>query len=110
MNVQPKHTLLTAPIVTYGDPFTPALPTASLERIAGQEQPLDQAFLQESVALLHELDLGQHTLLMMSDGSMDLFAHGDPTPNSVENGLHLESDETYRLFICLHEQFQRKEG
>lgn len=65
-------------------------------------------FSQESVAILHELDLGQHTLFMMSDGSIDLLANDEQTPYLADNGIRLDSDETYRLFISLQEQFKQK--
>jgi hypothetical protein len=61
----------------------------------------------ETVILLHELDLGQHTLLLMSDGSSDLVANDEHTPYLADNGLSFDRDETYRLFIALHEQFQQ---
>ena len=61
-----------------------------------------------SVSILHELDLGAHTLVMMSDGSIDLLAH-DAQPSALtERGLRLDSVETYRLFISLHEQFRQE--
>ena len=65
------------------------------------QQPLD-----ESVSILHELDLGLHTLFLMSDGSIDLLANQEQKPSFAETGLHLDSDETYRLFISLHEQLK----
>ena len=61
----------------------------------------------ENVAILQELDLGWHTLFLMSDGSIDLLANDEQTPYLAENALHLDSDETYRLFISLHEQFKQ---
>jgi len=64
---------------------------------------------QESISILQELDLGWHTLLLMSDGSMDLLANDEQTPSLVENGLHLDTDETYRLFISLHAQFKQQD-
>src|SRR5713226_5480755 len=64
----------------------------------------------ESVSILHELDLGLHTLLLMSDGSIDLLANEEQTPSLAENGFHLDSDETYRLFISLHEQFKHTDA
>jgi hypothetical protein len=70
---------------------------------------MDRADYQESVSILHELDLGLHTLLLMSDGSIDLFANEEQTPDLAANGLHLDSDETYRLFISLHEQFKHRD-
>lgn len=61
----------------------------------------------EAASLLHELDLGLHTLLIRSDGSIDLLAHEKPQPSSLPSPvLRLNSDETYRLFISLHEQFR----
>ena len=65
---------------------------------------------EESVAILHELDLGYHTLFLMSDGSIDLLANDSKTPSLAENALHLDSDETYRLFISLHEQFKQQQA
>lgn len=64
--------------------------------------------IQESVAILQELALGWHTLFLMSDGSIDLLANEEQTPYLAENALHLDSDETYRLFISLHEQFKQQ--
>ena len=64
--------------------------------------------IQETIAILHELDLGCHTLFLLSDGSMDLLANDEQTPYLAENALHLDSDETYRLFISLHEQYKQK--
>jgi len=63
----------------------------------------------EDVAILQELDLGWHTLFLLSDGSVDLLANEEQTPNLAENALHLDSDETYRLFISLHEQFKQQD-
>ncbi len=64
----------------------------------------------EHVSTLHELDLGQHTLFIMSDGSIDVLANDEQTPYLADNGICLDGDETYRLFISLHEQFQQKGG
>jgi hypothetical protein len=69
-------------------------------------------FSDTTMGVLHELDLGQHTLLLMSDGSSDLLAHDEQTAcRLVVSRVCLDSDETYRLFISLQEQFQpqRKE-
>ena len=57
-------------------------------------------------SILHELDLGQHTLFIMSDGSIDLLANDEQTPYLADNGISLDCDETYRLFISLREQFK----
>jgi len=70
---------------------------------------MEQQCSHESVSILHELDLGQHILFLMSDGSIDLFANDEQTPYLSDNRLRLDSDETYRLFISLHEQFTQKE-
>ena len=68
-----------------------------------RQQPVE-----ESLAILQELDLGCHTLFLLSDGSIDLLANDEQTPYLAENALHLDSDETYRLFISLHEQFKQQ--
>jgi hypothetical protein len=67
---------------------------------------MEHQFLHENVSILHELDLGQHTLFIMSDGSIDLLANDEQTPYLADNGLSLDSDETYRLFVSLREQFK----
>ena len=64
--------------------------------------------VEESLAILQELDLGWHTLFLLSDGSIDLLANDEQTPYLAEDALHLDSDETYRLFISLHEQFKQQ--
>ncbi len=69
---------------------------------------MEQQFSHESVAILHELDLGQHTLFIMSDGSIDLLANDEETPYLADNALHLDSNEAYRLFISLREQFKHE--
>ena len=69
---------------------------------------MKQQPVEESIAILQELDLGCHTLFLMSDGSIDLLANDEHTPYLAENALHLDSDETYRLFISLHEQFKQQ--
>lgn len=63
----------------------------------------------EDVAILQELDLGWHTLILMSDGSIDLLAHDSEMPFLAEHALHLDGEETYRLFISLHEQFKQQD-
>jgi len=62
----------------------------------------------ETVSILYELDLGQHTLFIMSDGGIDLLANDEQTPSLADNGMSLDSDETYRLPISLQEQFKHK--
>lgn len=63
----------------------------------------------EDLPILQELDLGWHILLLLSDGSIDLVTHGEQTPDLAWRGLHLDSDETYRLFISLYEQFKQQD-
>ncbi len=41
---------------------------------------MEQQFSHESASILHELDLGQHTLFIMSDDSIDLLANDEQTP------------------------------
>jgi len=67
---------------------------------------MEQQFSQESASILHELDLGKHTLFIMSDGSIDLLANDEQTPYLADNGISLDSNETYRLFISLQEHFK----
>ncbi len=64
---------------------------------------------QESGSILYELDLGRHILLLLSDGSMELLANQEQTPDLAETGLHLDSDETYRLFLSREEVGQEAE-
>jgi hypothetical protein len=47
-------------------------------------------------------------LFLMSNGSIDLLANDEHAPYLADNGLHLDSDEAYRLFVSLQEQFQQK--
>ncbi len=61
----------------------------------------------ELVSVLHEANLGQHTLCIMSNGSIDLLANDEHTPYLPDNALTLDSDETYRLFLSLHEQYKQ---
>ena len=61
----------------------------------------------ESIAILQELDLGCHILLLLSDGSMELIANQVSSPDLTHTGLQLDRYETYRLFISLHEQFKQ---
>ena len=76
--------------------------------MTGQEMRQQSAL--EDIEILEELDLGCHTLFLMSDGSIDLLANDSETPYFAENALHLNSDETYRLFISLHEQFKQRQA
>ncbi|HEY4387229.1 MAG TPA: hypothetical protein VGN34_22465, partial [Ktedonobacteraceae bacterium] len=58
----------------------------------------------ETVTILYELNLGQHTLFLMSDGSIDLLANDEQTPYLAENGVSMDHEETYRPFISLQGQ------
>jgi hypothetical protein len=77
----------------------------SMNIVKPDKKPTEQAF-PETASLLHELDLGQHTLFLYEDGSIDLLAHDEQAPVLADNGLSLDSLETYRLFISLREQWQ----
>ena len=50
----------------------------------------------------------QQTLFIMSDGSIDLLANDEQPPYLADNGLRLDSDETYRLFVSLQEEFKQQ--
>lgn len=67
---------------------------------------MEQQYAHQSASILHELDLWQHTLFIMSDGSIDLLANDEQTPYLADNGVNLDCDETYLLFISLREQFK----
>ncbi len=41
---------------------------------------------------------------------MNLLANDEQTPYLADNGMRLDSDETYRLFISLHEQFRSEQA
>ena len=69
-----------------------------------------QHLSEESLAILQELDLGCHTLVLLSDGSMELIANQEQAPDLTHVGLQLDRDETYRLFISLYEQFKLQQG
>ena len=69
-----------------------------------RQQPVE-----ESLAILQGLDLGCHTLLLLSDGSMELIANQVSSPDLTHTGLQLDRYETYRLFISLHEQFKQQQ-
>lgn len=70
-----------------------------------REQPL----VLEDLAILEELDLGGHTLVFLNDGSMELISNEEQTPDLTHASLQLDSDETYRLFLSLHEQFKQQD-
>ena len=48
--------------------------------------------------------------MILSDGSIELLANQEQAPDLAETGLHLDSDETYRLFISLHEQLKHTDA
>lgn len=62
-----------------------------------------------SVTVLHEIDLGEHHLFIMSDQSIDLMAD-EQAPYVADNLLSLDADETYRLLISLQEVFKQETG
>lgn len=47
---------------------------------------MQQQCSHETASILHELDLGQHTLFIMSDGSIDLLADDEQTPYRADIG------------------------
>jgi hypothetical protein len=51
--------------------------------------------------LARELDLGQYLLLLNSDGSMELH-----TQDEESQGMSLDREETYRLYMALHAHLQ----
>jgi hypothetical protein len=85
--------------------------TASLHPNQHQKgKAMEQQCSHEDVSILYELDLGQHTLFLLEDSSMDLLANEEQTPYLADNGVSLDSDETYRLFISLHEHFKQRQA
>ena len=65
--------------------------------------------LPENEGILHTFDLGQHLLLLMHDGGMELMTMTEQAMSSVDTVMQLTSEETYRLYSSLHEQFQHLE-
>jgi hypothetical protein len=61
---------------------------------------------ENSVTVLHEIDLGAHHLFIMSDQSIDLLA-AEQTPYIADNMLSLDAYEIYRLLISLQEVFKQ---
>jgi hypothetical protein len=59
------------------------------------------------VSILHETDLGRHTLFIMSNQSIDLHAH-EETPYIADNVMNLDHEETYRLLVSLQTLFQQE--
>jgi len=66
---------------------------------------MEHQFLPVGASVLHELDLGQYTLFIMQDRSIDIVDFEGSAPYLADNGIRLDSDETYRLFISLYELF-----
>jgi hypothetical protein len=73
------------------------------------KQPMEPS-TPETISILHELDLGQHTLFIMSNGGIDLLAHDEQTSCLADNRLSLDGHEAYRLFISLQELFHSSCG
>ena len=59
-----------------------------------------------SVTVLREINLGAHSLFVMSDQSIDLMTD-ENMPYVADNVLSLDSCEAYRLLICLQEVFKQ---
>jgi hypothetical protein len=59
---------------------------------------------QQEAGQPHELDLGQHFLLLKNDGSMELLTQ--ETTDRTIHGVSLDGEETYRLFMALQAQFR----
>lgn len=58
------------------------------------------------VSTIHELELGQHTLFILDNQSIDILDLSGEAPYLADNGVHLDREETYRLFISLKEVFK----
>lgn len=69
---------------------------------------MEPNFLHENIFALHQLNLGQHTLYLMSDGGMHLLVNDEQIPYLVDKGISLDDNETYRLFISLQERFKKE--
>lgn len=59
-----------------------------------------------TTTVLREINLGAHSLFVMSDQSIDLLADED-TPYVADTVLSLDASEAYRLMICLQEVFKQ---
>jgi hypothetical protein len=64
-----------------------------------------QEIRRADVTVLHEIDLGQHHLFLMSDRSIDLM-RDEEAVYVAENVISLNSGETYHLLVCLQELFK----
>lgn len=60
---------------------------------------------QADAIILHEINLGQHHLFLMSDQSIELMRK-EETVYIANNIISLNNIETYRLLICLQELFK----
>ncbi len=56
--------------------------------------------------ILHQLNLGQHLLLMMNDGGIEVTTMTGQIPHQVATVVQLTSEETYHLYCSLHAQYQ----
>jgi hypothetical protein len=54
-----------------------------------------------------ELELGQHTLFIYEDNSIDLMNLELQGPSLAENVMKLDADETYRLAVSLQVWFEQ---
>ena len=68
-----------------------------------QQQPAP-----EGVSALYELDLGLHTLIVMSNQTIDLLAHEEAS-YVADNLMTLDHEEAYKLLTSLQTLF-RQEG
>jgi UDP-N-acetyl-D-mannosaminuronic acid transferase (WecB/TagA/CpsF family) len=67
---------------------------------------MQQQFPSEGAFVLRELDLGQHTLFVMSNKSIDLLANEKaPFPDNV---MTLNHEEAYRFLVSLQTLFQQE--
>ncbi|MGH2478460.1 MAG: hypothetical protein ACRDHW_02230 [Ktedonobacteraceae bacterium] len=66
---------------------------------------MEYHFSQETASIHQERDLGQHTLIIMNDNSIHLLANDGHIPSLADDGMSLDSEETYHLFVSLKEQF-----
>jgi hypothetical protein len=68
---------------------------------------MQQHFLPEEASVLRELDLGQHTLFIMSNQTIDLLAN-DEEAYHADNVMTLDHEETYKLLTSLQTLFQQE--
>ena len=57
------------------------------------------------VTVVHEIDLGTHHLLLMSDQSIDVMSN-EAVSYVADNVMSLDTCEAYRLMLSLQEMFK----